>query len=34
MNVNKNAKEKLTFGFWVSKIKTDTARACFPKMWK
>ena len=24
-NVNKNPKEKLSLGFWVSKTKTDTA---------
>ena len=33
INVNKNAKEKLSFGFWVSKMKTDTAGACFPNSW-
>ena len=29
MNVYKNAKEKLSLGFGVTKIKTDTAGACF-----
>ena len=29
INVNKNAKEKLSSGFEVTKIKTDTNRACF-----
>ena len=33
INVNKNVKEKLSFGFWVSKIKTDTAGACLPNSW-
>ena len=33
INVNKNAKEKLSFGFWVTKIKTDTTRARFPNSW-
>ena len=31
--LNKNAKEKLSLGFWVSKIKTDTAGALFPNSW-
>ena len=29
-NVYKNAKEKLSLGFWVTIIKTDTAGARFP----
>ena len=33
INVNKNAKEKLSSGFGVTKIKTDTTRACFPNSW-
>ena len=33
INVNKNAKEKLSLGFWVSKIETDTAGARFPNSW-
>ena len=32
-NVYKNAKEKLSLGFWVTKIKNDTAGACFPNSW-
>ena len=31
INVNKNVKEKLSLGFGVTKIKTDTAGACFQK---
>ena len=31
MNVNKNVKEKLSLGFGVTKIKTNTAGACFQK---
>ena len=31
LNVNKNAYEKLSLGFWVTKIKSDTAGACFQK---
>ena len=27
INVNKNSKEKLSLGFWVTKIKIDTAGA-------
>ena len=27
INVHKNTKEKLSLGFWVTKIKTDTAGA-------
>ena len=30
INVFKNAKEKVSLGFWVTKIKTDTAGARFP----
>ena len=30
---SKNAEEKLSLGFWVTKMKTDTARACFPNSW-
>ena len=30
MNVNKNAKEKLSLGFWVTKNKSDTT---FPNSW-
>ena len=33
LNVNKNAKEKLSSGFGVTKIKTDATRACFPNSW-
>ena len=33
INVNKNAKEKLSSGFEVTKIKTDTNRACFRNSW-
>ena len=29
IKVNKNAQEKLSLGFGVTKIKTDTAGACF-----
>ena len=31
ININKNVKEKLSLGFGVTKIKTDTAGACFQK---
>ena len=31
INVNKNVKEKLSLGFGVTKIKIDTAGACFQK---
>ena len=30
---NKNAKEKLSLGIWVTKIKTDTAGAHLPNSW-
>ena len=30
---NEYAKEKLSLGFWVTKIKTDTAGAPFPNSW-
>ena len=33
INVYTNAKEKLSLGFWVTKIKTDTAGARFPNSW-
>ena len=33
INVYKNGKEKLSLGFWVTKIKTDTAGALFPNSW-
>ena len=33
INVNKNAKEKMTLGFWVTKINTDTPGALCPNSW-
>ena len=33
INVYKNDKEKLSIGFWVTKIKTDTAGARFSNSW-
>ena len=33
MNVIENAKEKLSSGFGVTKIKTDITRAHFPNSW-
>ena len=33
LNVYQNAKENLSLGFWVTKIKTDTAEARYPNSW-
>ena len=33
INVSKNTEEKLSSSFGVTKIKTDTTRACFPNRW-
>ena len=33
INVYKNAKETLLLGFWVTKLKTDTAKVYFPNSW-
>ena len=33
INVYENAKEKLSLDFLITKIETDTTRACFPNSW-